>query len=304
MQAACLARFRELGPRIASARGGSRPRPAAARPHGPRLAQWATLPLVPPARFVFLAATLGCVLVTARAVLGHPPPLDVALACAGGYAALVLAGVLVLRLRMFADAVVRGPRDARGVVLTFDDGPDPEHTRAVLDALDAREAKATFFVIGAKAEQHADVVREILRRGHVVGVHGWAHDRLFSLRGPRRVERDLRRAMKALEGITGERPTLFRPPVGHTNPTIARVADKLGLTIVGWSVRGRDGLARAKADDVARRIARGLRDGAIVLMHDAAERGGRSPAGVVALPRVLDAIAERNLPIVPLAKWL
>ncbi|HEY8077398.1 MAG TPA: polysaccharide deacetylase family protein, partial [Labilithrix sp.] len=128
--------------------------------------------------------------------------------------------------------------------------------------------------------------------------------RLFSLRGPRRVERDLRRAVKTLESITGERPTLFRPPVGHTNPTIARVADRLGLTVVGWSVRGRDGLAGANADAVARRIARGLRDGAIVLMHDAAERGGRRSAGVDALPRVLDAIAERNLPVVALAKWM
>ncbi|HEY8073786.1 MAG TPA: polysaccharide deacetylase family protein, partial [Labilithrix sp.] len=154
---------------------------------------------MPPARFVFLAATLGCLLLTARAVLGHPPSLEVALACAGAYTATILAGVFVLRLRMFADAIVRGPADARGVVLTFDDGPDPEHTRAVLDALDARSAKATFFVIGTKAEKHADVVREIVARGHAVGVHGFAHDRLFSLRGPRRVERDLRRAVKTLE---------------------------------------------------------------------------------------------------------
>ena len=259
---------------------------------------------MPLARFVFLAATLGGIVLTARAVLMRPPPLGIAVACAAAYAVIVLVGVLDLRLRMFADAIVRGPTDARGVVLTFDDGPDPEHTRAVLDALDARDAKATFFLIGAKAEQHADVVREIVRRGHSVGVHGWAHDRLFSLRGPRRVERDLRRAVASLEAITGARPTLFRPPVGHTNPTIARIAERLDLTVVGWSVRGRDGLAGAQPDDVARRIARGLGDGAIVLMHDAAERGRRRPAGVDALPRVLDAIAERNLSVVPLEKWL
>jgi peptidoglycan/xylan/chitin deacetylase (PgdA/CDA1 family) len=259
---------------------------------------------MPLARFVFWAATLGGIVLAIRAVVIDPPPLWIAVACSGAYAAIVLAGVLDLRLRMFADAILRGPSDARGVVLTFDDGPDPEHTRAVLDALDAAKAKATFFVIGAKAEKHPEVVKEIVERGHAVGVHGFEHDRLFSLRGPRRVERDLQRAVKALEKITGEKPTLFRPPVGHTNPTIARIADRLELTMIGWSVRARDGLAGTSADDVVKRIKRGLADGAIVLLHDAAERGDRKPAGVVALPRVLDAIAEQNLTVVPLGDWL
>jgi peptidoglycan/xylan/chitin deacetylase (PgdA/CDA1 family) len=259
---------------------------------------------MPPARILFWAATLGGIILTVRAVVLGPPPLEVSIACAVAYVAVVVTGVLHLPLRMFADAVLRGPREARGVALTFDDGPEPEHTRAVLDALDKAKAKATFFVIGAKAEKHPEVVREIVARGHTVGVHGFAHDRLFSLRGPRRVERDLRRAMKTLEGITGERPTMFRPPVGHTNPTIARVADQLDLTVVGWSVRARDGLAGTSADDVVKRIKRGLEDGAIVLLHDASERDDRKPAGVDALPRVLEAIAEMNLPVVPLDAFL
>ncbi len=259
---------------------------------------------MPIARFVFWAASLGGIVLTIRAIVVGPPPFEISVLCAIAYVALVVVGVLNLRLRMFADAVVRGPSDARGVVLTFDDGPDPEHTRAVLDALDRAKAKATFFVIGAKAEKHRDVVKEIVDRGHTVGVHGFEHDRLFSLRGPRRVERDLARAVKTLQEITGERPTLFRPPVGHTNPTIARIADRLELTTIGWSVRARDGLAGTKPDDVVVRIKRGLADGAIVLLHDAAERGDRKPAGVEALPRVLDAIAEQNLSVVPLGDWL
>lgn len=257
-----------------------------------------------PARGVFFAATLGGIVVSARAVLVGPPPLWASALMAGGYAAIVLSGVLLLGLRMFVDAVVRGPEGARGVVLTFDDGPHPKHTRAVLDALDAAGAKATFFVIAEKAERHADVVREVLARGHTIGVHGFVHDRLFSLRGARRVRADLERAVATLEAITGERPELFRPPIGHTNPTIARVADRLELTTVGWSVRARDGLAGTTPEEVVLRVRRGLEDGAIVLLHDAAERGERQPAAVVALPAVLEAIAAKNLRVVPLEHWL
>jgi len=259
---------------------------------------------MPPARIVFWAATIGGIAFTVRSVLTEPPSLPICIACAVLYFALLLCGVFVLRLRMFADAIVRGPSDATGVVLTFDDGPDPVHTREVLDALDAHEAKATFFVIGKKAELHRDVVEEILRRGHEVGVHGFEHDRFFSLRGSKRVRADLERAIRTLENITGKTPLLFRPPIGHTNPTIARIADQLDLTMVGWSVRARDGLSRTTSDDVLARISRGLEDGAIVLLHDAPEHGTRKPAGVTALPAILERIAAKNLRVTPLSKWL
>jgi peptidoglycan/xylan/chitin deacetylase (PgdA/CDA1 family) len=264
---------------------------------------------MPPARIVFYIATLGGILFSARAVMtaggrGDVPPLGLYLLAAGGYIAIVLAGVFLLRLRMFADAVLRGPAEARGVALTFDDGPDPVHTRRVLDLLDKHEAKATFFVIGRKVDAHPEIVREIVDRGHDVGVHGYAHDRLLSLRGSRRVRRDLERAVRTLEKVTSVRPTLFRPPIGHTNPTIARIADQLDLTVVGWSAAGRDGLKSAKADAVVARITRDLDDGAIILLHDAAERDDHTPAGLAALPGVLAAVKDKNLRVVRLADWV
>lgn len=259
---------------------------------------------MPPARIVFWAATVSGIALAARSVLTEPPALPISVALAVAYLALLLSGVLVLRLRMFADAIVRGPSDATGVVLTFDDGPDPVHTREVLDVLDKHEAKATFFVIGKKAEAHRDVVEEIVRRGHQVGVHGFAHARLFSLWGGKRVRGDLERAVRVLENITGTTPLLFRPPIGHTNPTIARIADQLDLTVVGWSVGARDGLGRTKPEDVVARISRGLEDGAIVLLHDAAEHGTRKPAGVTALDAILEKIASKNLRVTPLSTWL
>ena len=259
---------------------------------------------MPPARIVFWAATVGGIALTARSLLAEPPSLAISLAAASLYLALLLSGVFVLGLRMFADAVVHGPKNATGVALTFDDGPDPVHTREVLDILDRHQAKATFFVIGRKAEAHREVIEEIVRRGHQVGVHGFVHARLFSLWGSKRVRADLGKAARVLQEITGERPLLFRPPIGHTNPTIARVADQLDFTVVGWSVGARDGLASTRAADVVRRVTRGLEDGAIVLLHDAAEHGAHKPAGIAALPAILEAIAAKNLRVTPLASWL
>ena len=259
---------------------------------------------MPPARAVFYAATAAALPMTTCAIFVAPPPLLFSAIAAIAYVAFVLLGVLDLKLQIFADAITRGPPDARGVALTFDDGPDPVWTRRVLDTLDAAGAKATFFLIARKAEAHPDVVKEILARGHSVGLHSYAHDRLFSMRSERRVREDLTRGIDVLTRITGERPTLFRPPIGHTNPPIARVAESLDLTIVGWTVSARDGTRGASVDAVTLRIRRSLRDGAIVLMHDAAERGNHEPAGPSALPRVLDAIDAKGLTVVPLDDWL
>jgi peptidoglycan/xylan/chitin deacetylase (PgdA/CDA1 family) len=259
---------------------------------------------MPPARIVFYAATLSGVVFAARAIVIGPPPLWMALAASGAYAAVLLCGVFVLGLRMFADAVVRGPRDARGVALTFDDGPHPVHTRKVLDILDAHDAKATFFLIGRKVEKHPDVVAEIIERGHDVGVHGFAHDRLFSLRGSRRVRRDLEKAVSVIERVTKQRPLFFRPPIGHTNPTIARIAEQLDLTIVGWSVAAYDGIARAEPDRVAARVARSIDDGDIVLLHDAAELSDRAPAGIAALGSILRSMKDKKLAVARLRQWV
>jgi peptidoglycan/xylan/chitin deacetylase (PgdA/CDA1 family) len=259
---------------------------------------------MPPARLLFYAATSGVLAVTGYSVIGKPLPLGWASFVLVFYVGLVLGAVFVLRWRVFVDAVVRGPRGARGIVLTFDDGPHPTWTPRILDILAEHGAQATFFVIARKAEEHPDIVRAILDGGHMVGLHSYAHDRLFSLRGERRVREDLERGISVLEKVTGERPTLFRPPIGHTNPIIARVVEALELTVVGWSIGARDGVASARVDSVVARVRRDMRDGAIVLLHDAPERGDREPAAVRALPLVLDAAHAERLAVVPLTDWL
>jgi len=258
---------------------------------------------MPPARALLYGMTIAALVISARAVMGEPPSVTLVAIFTSAYLAVIMCGVFFLRLRVFVDAMIHGPRGAKGVALTFDDGPDPESTKKTLDALDAAGAKATFFVIGKKAEAHPDTVREILERGHQVALHSYAHDRLFALKGARTWKRDLKKGARVLEEITGKKPKLFRPPIGHTVPHTPRIVRELGLRVIGWDVSARDGI-KADPDDVARRVLEGAHDGAIVLLHDASERGTHAPAGVAALPQILEGLKKKGLDVVPLTEWM
>src|SRR5512143_2840436 len=119
---------------------------------------------MPPARAILYGLTLAALALTVRTIAVGPVSAKIVGAFAVAYVTAILLGVLVLKLRVFVDAVIRGPRGSKGVVLTFDDGPDPVWTPRALDALDAAGAKATFFVIGKKAEAHPGIVRDMIAR--------------------------------------------------------------------------------------------------------------------------------------------
>src|SRR5436190_10435549 len=108
----------------------------------------------------------------------------------------------------------RGEAGGGKVALTFDDGPDPDATPAVLDALDGISAHATFFMLGEQLMQHQDIGREVVRRGHEVALHGFAHDEHSEL-SPQQARDDLARGLGALEASTGRHPRFYRPPYGR-----------------------------------------------------------------------------------------
>jgi len=239
-----------------------------------------------------LAASIiaGCAAV-AWVLLSATAPVWPVIAALLTFAGVLLAGVMNPRLAMFAPIVCRSASGRPEVALTFDDGPSPLSTRKVLAELSRFGAHATFFVLGAKAEKHPDLVKAIHAAGHEIGLHGFTHDRLLSLRHPSEIVSDLERARSVVESLTGERPRLFRPPIGHVSPRTAVAVRRLGLTLVGWSVRARDGLRGTTAAVVAKRMLSRLAPGAIVLLHDASEHEDFEPAGVAALAEIL---AETN----------
>lgn len=248
-----------------------------------------------PARVAFLAwsTAVGTAAVVAAA-RGELGPRRLGTLFVAWYAVATV-GVFFPRLEMYGPIVSRAPAGRRSVALTFDDGPHPVTTRRILAVLAATRHRATFFVLGAKARRHPDVVREIQAAGHTIGVHGDRHDRWHSFRMPWRVRAELRSAARAVEEATGVRPRFFRPPLGHTSVTTTLGVRGAGMTIVAWSTRGLDGIRAQTPQAVVTRVARSVTDGGIVMLHDASEHDDFEPASVRALPELLRVLDDRGL---------
>ena len=174
----------------------------------------------------------------------------------------------------------------------------------VLEMLGKAGVAATFFVVGRKVQAHPELVRELVRAGHQVELHGFDHDRLFSLRSSARVADDIRRTQDAVEAAGAPRPSLLRPPIGFVSHFTVAGARKANVTLVGCSVRALDGFGKAAPGKVTERLLRALTPGALLAMHDAAEHDDHEPASLSALPRVLEALHERSLRPVTLSSWL
>lgn len=159
----------------------------------------------------------------------------------------------------------QGPPDAPRVALTFDDGPSPKATPAVLDRLDALNLRATFFQLGSLAERHPDLVDDVVRRGHAVGTHGYRHLHHLA-RTPGWVAADLAAAARAMAGL-GLDPSWYRPSYGQATGATLVAARRRGWRTVLWSAWGRE-WATTDPREVADRILRRLRPGAVVLLHD------------------------------------
>jgi peptidoglycan/xylan/chitin deacetylase (PgdA/CDA1 family) len=255
-------------------------------------------------RWALYGSTTAAFGLVARSLIGHPVPYGASLGALGLYCGVLLTGVLDPRLSMYVDFENELPeqRDATRIALTFDDGPDLECTPRVLDRLDAAGMKATFFVIGRKLVDPAAkaLVREAIARGHAVGSHSFGHPRTFAFLGEKALRAEIGGGRKSLEDVIGRACPLFRPPIGHSNPTVARVVTELGCRPIGWSVRGRDGVSGARVEAVVRRIDDAVTDGSIVALHDAAERDDRAPIAAAVLDALLPLLAARGLPSVAL----
>jgi peptidoglycan/xylan/chitin deacetylase (PgdA/CDA1 family) len=252
--------------------------------------RWSPSPLLIGSAAVHLSA--------AAALLARPRTWPWALcAVAANHIGLAAAG-LWPRSQLLGPNLIRLPQGGvtGGVAITIDDGPDPDVTPQVLSTLGEYRVPATFFCVGARVERYPDLAREIVRQGHDIENHSYRHRHDFSLRGPRGIASEIARAQDTIVRVTGSRPRFFRAPAGLRNPFLDPVLARLHLRLATWTRRGFDTVS-ANADAVYRRLAHPLAGGDILLLHDgnaARGRGGR-PMIVEVLPRLLDAIAARQL---------
>ena len=190
----------------------------------------------------------------------------------------------------------------RGYALTFDDGPHAQGTPAVLEILAGAGVQATFFLVGEQVRRNPALAREILAAGHSIGLHCDRHRNLLRLT-PWQVREDIARARASDRGrerlLAGALPAALR---GAQRRGAARSRAAHGWRTLLWSQWGRDWEARATPESIAARVTDGVREGSVLLLHDADDYSAPDSwrRTAAALPRVLETLAARGLqPVAP-----
>lgn len=183
-----------------------------------------------------------------------------------------------------------------GVALTFDDGPHPEGTPAVLDLLAAGGAKATFFLVGEQARAYPELAERIAAEGHEIAVHGDRHRVMLRL-APAMIAADLDRAQETIGELTGQRPRFHRPPLGIYSYPGLKIARRQGLEPLLWSRWGRDWSAKSSAASITEMVTADLTPGDVLLLHDADwySDHGCWRNTVAALPSILQRVSAAGL---------
>jgi peptidoglycan/xylan/chitin deacetylase (PgdA/CDA1 family) len=189
------------------------------------------------------------------------------------------------------------------VALTFDDGPDPHTTPALLEQLAALEVRVTFFVLGLMVMHAREMACELVSRGHEVAIHGWDHNAYFR-RGPLRIRSDLARTSTLILRELGVSPRFYRPPYGKLTGSSLWAAHSLGLRTVLWTAWGEDWLADATGRSVLDALEPDLCGGATILLHDSDSHSapGSWRATADAIAPLVHELRARGLEVGPLCE--
>ncbi|UOF91591.1 polysaccharide deacetylase family protein [Fodinisporobacter ferrooxydans] len=188
----------------------------------------------------------------------------------------------------------------RRIALTFDDGPDPRFTPELLTILRTFGVTATFFVIGQKALQYPELLRQINEEGHEIGIHGFSHTHAWYLT-PVRTFREFRDTADAIERITGTRPTSYRPPWGMFNLFTKWAGTAVGATPVLWNISTYDWRKGDQTALIVRTIVKKVCPGSVILLHDS---GGASNAPcntLQAIQEVIPFLQQLNYDFIPIS---
>ena len=186
------------------------------------------------------------------------------------------------------------PRGSKQLALTYDDGPNDPHTFRLLEVLAKHDVKATFFLIGGFVEQRPDIVREVVKAGHVIGNHTFTHPNLI-FESNRETRSQLERCTHAIEDAIGQTPRLFRPPFGGRRPGTLGIVRSLGLLPIMWNITGYDWNA-PPAERIVAGVSGKIRGGDAILLHDGSHHGlgGDRAQTVIATDRLVEALHKQG----------
>lgn len=211
------------------------------------------------------------------------------------YLGIIIYGSSQIKANYFLNSINIGDADA--ISFTFDDGPDVEMTPKILDLLEWEKIKATFFVIGKKAEANKNVLEQMDKGGHTIANHSYNHSNLIGFFSKKHLMDDIEKCSTIIENIIGKKPIFFRPPFGVTNPKYAKVLKKLGLTSIGWSIRSFDTVEKNK-EKLFSKIKDNLTKGSIILFHDTQK------ITLEILPDIINYCRQQNIRIVSLPELI
>jgi len=210
---------------------------------------------------------------------------------------LLLYPTLRATSQWFGPVVTAFEAEGKQAWLTIDDGPTDD-TDEVLDVLSRSGARATFFLVGQKAQQRPDLVRRMIEQGHSIGNHSDTHPSASFWCLPKTKIRDqIDRCSETLQAISGTAPALFRAPVGMKNFFVHPLLDERRMSLVAWSARGFDGVG-TDPESVAARIVPAVSPGTIILMHQGRSGSNGASASVKAIERVVVELKGRGYNLV------
>ncbi|WP_405113588.1 polysaccharide deacetylase family protein [Paenibacillus sp. FSL K6-1217] len=205
-------------------------------------------------------------------------------------------------LRKYPETIkTQGPR-RKTVALTFDDVPDPRFTPQLLDVLRKYKVKATFFVVGSRAEKHPALVARMIREGHAIGNHSYNHPQ-FSKLSMNQFRIQIIRTENILQLLAGYKPKLIRPPYGDINEPQLKWAKSHGYKLVNWNVDSLDWRGLSKAQVKHNILSRAGR-GAIILQHGGGGRGSNLQGTLQALPEIISTLRGRGYSFVTVPQML
>lgn len=168
--------------------------------------------------------------------------------------------------QVYGHAFIGAAPGTKMLALTYDDGPNDAHTPHLLEVLAKHGARATFFMLGRQVQRAPQIARAVAEGGHEIGNHSYTHPNLiFCSRA--QIAAQIETCARILHDTVGAHSNLFRPPFGGRTPQVLAVAREKGLVPVMWRVSAKD-WNRDSAETVSARVARQVRDGDVVLMHD------------------------------------
>lgn len=205
-------------------------------------------------------------------------------------------------IRKYPDTIMtQGPR-SKIVALTFDDVPDPRFTPQLLDVLRKYHVKATFFIVGSRAEKHPKLVAQIIREGHVVGNHSYNHPQFGKL-GMNEFRMQIIRTENIIEGLAGYKPRLIRPPYGDISEPQLKWAQRHGYKLINWNVDSLDWKGLPKSH-VRNNILARAGKGAIILQHGGGGSTSDLRGTIEALPEVISIMRKRGYSFVTVPQML